>query len=228
MSLCVKFIELIVNRQEIWYELIMKKIRQPRYRQIAYLIAEQIINRQIDVGTKLHARSTLATTYGVSSETARKAISILADLGIVSTQQGSGVTITSRDKAKAFISQMQQSSDLKQLQDDVHTSIENQKQELTHLSNILVKLTERTEQMQRHNPLTPYELEMSEVSPQLGQSIGDMNFWQKTGATLVAIMHEGELVISPGPYSVIELHDIIYFVGSETSVQSVRGFFYDV
>ena len=83
----------------------MKTIREPRYRQIAYAIAEKIANGDYPIGTKLHARSTLSAQFGVSSETARKAISILSDLDIVQAVHGSGVKILSQEKAKNFLNQ---------------------------------------------------------------------------------------------------------------------------
>ncbi|MEG0908654.1 MAG: GntR family transcriptional regulator, partial [Lactococcus sp.] len=61
----------------------MKEVRQPKYQQIAILIAENIVRNELKIGQKIYARSTLATTFGVSPETARKAVSILSDLGIV-------------------------------------------------------------------------------------------------------------------------------------------------
>ena len=54
-----------------------------------------------------------------------------------------------------------------------------------------------------------------------------MNFWQSTGATIVALMHNDELVISPGPYAVIERGDTLYFVGNEVAINHVKNFFYD-
>lgn len=80
----------------------MQTIREPRYRKIAYQMAQKIADNEYTVGSKLHARSTLSAAFGVSSETARKAVSVLADLQIVKPIHGSGVEVLSREKAKAF------------------------------------------------------------------------------------------------------------------------------
>ena len=88
----------------------MKTVREPRYRQIAYAIAEKIADGTYPIGAKLHARSTLSAQFGVSSETARKAISILNDLDIVQPVHGSGVTILSQEKAKNFLNQAEETS----------------------------------------------------------------------------------------------------------------------
>ena len=42
-----------------------KKIVRPRYQQIAVDLAERIVENRYQVGEKIHARSTLASTYNV-------------------------------------------------------------------------------------------------------------------------------------------------------------------
>ncbi|MGG7013310.1 UNVERIFIED_CONTAM: hypothetical protein P3E19_08420 [Pseudomonas aeruginosa] len=54
-----------------------------------------------------------------------------------------------------------------------------------------------------------------------------MNFWQNTSATIIAIKHKEELLVSPGPYAKISLNDTLYFVGhDESTLQRVQNFFY--
>ena len=63
----------------------------PRYQQIALDIATQIVKQQYKVGDRIYARSSLASKYHVSPETARRAICLLADMDIVEAEKGSGV-----------------------------------------------------------------------------------------------------------------------------------------
>lgn len=204
----------------------MPTIREPRYRKIAYQIAQKIADNEYTVGSKLHARSTLSATFGVSSETARKAISLLADLQIVKPIHGSGVEILSRQKAKTFLNQAQETSDIQTTHAEINQLINNQKIELNSLESSLAKLFDQTQRVQQHNPLSPYELTLTHDSPKIGQSIGELSLWHSTGATLVALLHNEELIISPGPYAVIEKGDTLYFVGNETVAQTVQNFIY--
>jgi K+/H+ antiporter YhaU regulatory subunit KhtT len=71
--------------------------------------------------------------------------------------------------------------------------------------------------------LAPHEL-LLQTCDYIGQSISQLNFWQTTGATIVAILHNDELVLSPGPYAILEKNDTIYFVGNETIFQNVKTF----
>ncbi|MCT8389398.1 GntR family transcriptional regulator [Leuconostoc holzapfelii] len=206
----------------------MQTIREPRYRKIAYQIAQKIADNEYPVGSKLHARSTLSVAFGVSSETARKAVSVLADLEIVKPIHGSGVEVLSREKARVFLNQSQATFDIHTTHGQINALIDQQKQDIKSLEHQLSLLFDQTQRVQRHrhSPLTPYELELLEASPKLGLSVGSLNLWQITGATVVAILHEDDLVISPGPYAVIEQGDTLYFVGNETAVQTVYNFFY--
>ena len=74
--------------------------------------------------------------------------------------------------------------------------------------------------------MAPHELLLSEDCDAIGQSIGQLNFWQTTGATIVAILNHDELVLSPGPYAILEKGDTVYFVGNEATFQNVKSFFY--
>ncbi|AEJ30898.1 MULTISPECIES: TrkA C-terminal domain-containing protein [Leuconostoc] len=204
----------------------MQTIREPRYRKIAYQIAKKIADNEYTVGSKLHARSTLSVAFGVSSETARKAVSVLADLQIVKPVHGSGVEVLSREKAKDFLSQAQETSDMQTIHTQINQLITSQKTEIKALENNLALLFEQNQRVQRHSPLGPYELDLNDDSSKFGQSIGSLTLWQNTGATIVALLHNDELVVSPGPYAVIERGDTLYFVGKETTVQAVHKFFY--
>jgi len=203
----------------------MSKIREPRYRKIAFQIAEKIVNNEYLVGSKLSARSTLSVTFGVSYETARKAINILADLDIVKATQGSGVEVLSREKARHFLNQSQETTDIQNIHDQINDLIESQQETLTDTSGLLAQLFDQTQRVQRHNPLTPYEIKLNEHSNNLGESIGNLNIWQNTGATIIAILHQEDLVVSPGPYAVVERGDTLYFVGTETSFHTIKLFF---
>lgn len=205
----------------------MTAIKQPRYRIIALRIAEQISSGQLQVGTKIHARSTLATNFGVSSETARRAISILEDLDIVETRHGSGAIIISREKAQEFVNSESDTQDLQNMQTALTNQIAEQQVGLVKLTQSLNTFIEQTQYYKQHNPFTPYELKLVNDSPIFDQTISELNFWHRTGTTLVGILHENHLTLSPGPYAKIYQNDTLYFVGNELSFQNVYNLFYE-
>ncbi|CAK8053462.1 GntR family transcriptional regulator [Eupransor demetentiae] len=203
----------------------MPKIREPRYHKVAQEIAQDIVDNHFLVGQKLHARSTLAATYGVSAETARKAVSVLADLAIVKPVHGSGVEVLSRGKAQDFLSQASASNNIQATNREIKEILKRQKEDLTSLNQLLGLLADQTQQVRQQSPMAPHEFIPDDDSQKLHQSIGTLNIWQNTGATVVAILHQDELVLSPGPYAVIEPGDTVYFVGPDKSVLAMQQFF---
>lgn len=204
----------------------MRIARQPRYQQIALQIAERIVRNELKVGQKIYARSTLATTFAVSPETARKAINVLSDLGIVDPVHGSGVNIASKQKAQEYLAQYQEVETMQDLRTQIMQSVESQRRELANFSSILDKLVDQTEHFQKINPLTPIEFELEKDSEKFGLSLGEMNLWQNTGATVVAILQNAELIVSPGPYATLNQGDTLYFVCASDTGQIVQNFFY--
>ena len=79
-----------------------KRILLPRYQQVAVEIAERIADQRYQVGEKIHARSTLASNFNVSPETARKAINVLVDLGIMEVRHGSGAYVVTGKSQSLF------------------------------------------------------------------------------------------------------------------------------
>ncbi|UUV98986.1 TrkA C-terminal domain-containing protein [Vagococcus luciliae] len=203
-----------------------KKIILPKYQQVAIEIAERIDSNYYKVGDKVHARSTLANTFSVSPETARKAVNILVDVGIMEAKHGSGVIVASKDKATSFLSQYKDVQNIEEIKQDLLTHIQKQKKELDELTDLANLLVSQTKKINHANPLLPSELLLTKEAKYLNQTIKDLNLWQETSATVVAILHDQQLLISPGPYAKITAGDILYFIGDEFSKQRLSNFFY--
>lgn len=202
------------------------KSRLPRYQQVAVDVAQRISQQEFRVGEKLHARSKLADFYHVSPETARKAVSILVDLDIVTVKHGSGFTVASTDLAREFSEQYQDVHSIESLKVMLAESLLRQQTEMSFFAQALEQLTLQTSHFYMNNPLAPFEVDVTEGCLYLNQTVGEMNLWQKTAATIIAINHRDELVLSPGPYAQITVGDTLYFIGNESAFQRVNQFFY--
>ncbi|BBM14329.1 GntR family transcriptional regulator [Enterococcus mundtii] len=177
------------------------KLVRPRYQQIAVDLAERIVENRYQIGEKIHARSTLASTYNASPETTRKAINVLVDLGIMEVRHGSGAFVASKEKAKDFLLQYQDVQSIQETKAEIMESVKKQQEELNHFSQLLDQLVSQTKRIHKMNPLLPFELALTEEAAHLNQSISELNIWQATGATVIAISHDQELLVSPGPYA---------------------------
>ena len=202
------------------------QVKQPKYAKIAADLAAKIVEKKYIVGEKIYARSSLASQYGVSAETARRAIAVLQDLEIVEATKGSGVVIKSYEKASQFVQQFLEIQSIQQIHVEMLESMKRQKEELIFLQEISERLVNRTERFRSINPFVPYQTEVLEHSPYISKSIGEINFWQNTTATIVGIKRGQELFISPGPYITIEPQDIIYFIGNDECLERVEKFLY--
>ncbi|WP_324825013.1 GntR family transcriptional regulator [Sinanaerobacter sp. ZZT-01] len=202
------------------------KISTPRYQQIAADIAAKIVEGKYVVGDKIYARSALATQYGVSSETARRAICILSDLGIADSTKGSGVIIKSYENAIAFVKQYKDIQNINSLKKELIKSVERQKKETEIFTHCLESLLDKTELFRSINPFIPFQLEILKETPHLNESIREMNFWHHTSATIIAVKRKDDLLLSPGPYATLSEHDTLYFIGDDDCMERVRNFLY--
>nr|WP_232337074.1 TrkA C-terminal domain-containing protein [Lysinibacillus timonensis] len=204
------------------------QVKQPKYVKIAADIASKIVEKKYLIGEKIYARSSLASQYSVSSETARRAIAVLQDLEIVEATKGSGVVIKSSEKAAQFVHQFLDVQSIQQIQLEMLESIKRQKDELLFLQETTERLVSRTESFRYINPFVPFQVEVAGSSPYVSKSIGDINFWQNTMATIVGIRRGNDLILSPGPYATIENNDIIYFIGNDECLERVEKFLYPI
>lgn len=202
------------------------KITTPRYQQIAADIAAKIVNGEYKIGDKLFARSFLATQYAVSSETARRAISVLQDLKIVKATKGSGVLIISYEEAVRFVHQFRDVKGISDLRQDIMDSVERQAKEMEYFNDTLNHLIQQTERFHNINAFAPFKIEIDDKTPYLNQSVSDLNFWHHTTATIIAIRREDVIMLSPGPYAKLEAGDIYYFVGDQDCLGRVTAFLY--
>lgn len=198
----------------------------PKYQQIAIDIASKIVKEEYTVGQKINGSASIAGQYKVSPETARRAFCILSDLDIVTTKKGSGMAIKSRSNAVEFLNQFSNRTTLETLKQSIMQNIERQQREFQALSNDLSDLISATEHFRSANPLMPFSLRITPDCKYKDKSIQELQFWQYTGATLVAIKRDNVLLRSPGPYASILENDVIYFVSQEDSDQRVRDFLY--
>ena len=185
------------------------------YAKIALDIANRIASGEIPEGKRLSGRSLMSSEYGVSPETIRRACSLLEEMHVVEVYQNSGVLVRSRSHAIAYIEKHgdrdQIRTQLSRMRDliDTHAQIERE------LFAITRSLIDSTERFAASNPFYTYECAVPENSPLIGKGLGDLQFWQETGATVIAIRREGSIILSPGPKLPIEPLDVLVLVGNE-------------
>ena len=74
-----------------------------QYLHIARDLAARIAKGEFPEGGKLFGRSMLASEYGVSPETIRRALRLLADMKVVEIKAQSGAIVLSTDNARRYL-----------------------------------------------------------------------------------------------------------------------------
>ncbi len=134
------------------------------------------------------------------------------------------MTILSVEKAREFLRHYNEASSLESLKKELMESIGRQKEELDRFAAAIEELTDRAERYRAANPFVPYKITIDGKCTKIGRSLGEMNFWHHTGATVIAIMQGEELIVSPGPYAALTEGSILYYYGDQTCVERVYSF----
>ena len=192
-------------------------IINPIYQQIAIDIASMIAKDEYVVGSKLFGRSTLAGKYNVSPETIRRAIKLLEDVNIVKVNAGVGITINSKDEAIKFIRKFQVVDSVKSVKNQIISMMDSRNLIEEQINQSIKKLLDYSERFHHTNPFEPFEIKILDNSKLIGKTIAETNFWHNTGATIIGIRRNGQVILSPGPYAIFEINDYIILIGDETS-----------
>lgn len=202
-------------------------IIKPIYQQIAIDLANRIAHGEFAIGDKIHGRSTLASQYNVSPETIRRAVILLEDMNIVEVAQGSGITIKSKDEAFKFISKFKSKDSMNSIKKEIEIVLNEKKKLDDNLAIYIDKLIDYSERFKNSNPFSPMEIEIPKESKLVGKTAAETNFWQNTGATIIGIRREKNLILSPGPYVTFNAGDIYIMIGDESSYERVKKFIDD-
>jgi len=195
----------------------------PQYMRIAASVASRIAMGEFREGQRISGRSVLSSEYGVSPETVRKALRVLADLGVVSVREGSGTVVVSSEKAGQYLETVK----VRQDQIDLRDKLKNLAGEYVDIgkqigSIVTSLLTSVSTPLPSEQNLPNYEVQVPEDSDKVGMSIGDLRFWQCTGATIVAVRRGQSVQISPGPYYKLNAGDVLVYVGAPNCRKTVE------
>jgi K+/H+ antiporter YhaU regulatory subunit KhtT len=195
----------------------------PAYSRIALDIASRIARGELQENTKLYGRSIMSSEYGVSPETIRRSFSLLEEMNVVEVKHNSGVVILSRENSLKFIEKFSDQSSTRQLVYKLKRLVEKQVELNIEIQELTRSILDATARYSNTTPFHNYECEILQDSPVIGHSIGEMNFWQKTHATIIAIRRDNKIILSPGPNIVLQALDILILVGNAETRESVMN-----
>lgn len=204
----------------------MERIEQitiPRYLSIAVDIATRIASGSIQEGEKLKGRSVLSTEYNVSPETIRRSMSLLSDKKVVKINASSGNVVLSKERAIEFIKNFKSDEVLSEMKRKLSNLIKSR----AALDQEIEKTIQQIADMykyKRSDLINPVEIILPENSHVIKKSIGDLQIWHNTGATIIGVIRNNNIIISPGPYFAFECGDKVLIVGDEHVIERFNAF----
>ena len=182
-----------------------------QYLQIALDLATRIAQGELTEGSRIYGRSVLASEYGVSPETIRKALRLLADMKVVDVKPQSGAVVLSED------------ADIHSLRLQLKALLAESAEVNRRMADTVSALVKGQDTFAAAGqPLPNYEVPVPKDSPLIGKSIGELKFWQSTGGTIVAIRRGQTVILSPGPYAELYSGDVIILVGSPSAAEAAH------
>lgn len=196
----------------------------PRYVKIAHDICSKILSGEFKEGDIIKGRSLLASTYNVSPETIRKAITILANEGIVEVKQGVGIFVDSVIKAKQYADKWDAQTTIDEQYNKVTTLIEEANKLNTKLQEALNAMIDNFK-YQTNETINFQKATIPQGCWLNNKTIGEVYFWNYTEATIVAVVSNGNIQTSPGPDYPLKEGDTLILVGKdEVSYDRVLSF----
>lgn len=195
----------------------------PRYLKIAVDIAARIVSGKLAEGEKLKGRSVLSTEYNVSPETIRRSVSLLSDKNVVKVIAGSGIIVLSREHAIEFINNFNSDDILSKMKQNLSQLLKKR----TELDKEIEKMTKQIADMykyRRSDLINPVEIILPDNSHVINKSIGSLQIWHNTGATIVGVVRNNKIIISPGPYFEFEPRDRVLIVGDEHVIERFNAY----
>ncbi|WEK54598.1 MAG: TrkA C-terminal domain-containing protein [Candidatus Cohnella colombiensis] len=183
------------------------------YKSIALDIAERIVSGELPVQSKISGRSLLASQYHVSPETIRKAIGLLKDENIVSVSQGKEIVIVSDQNAYDYITKNNYLKSVYSLKQELQQLLVLKKGIDSKFEVLLTEIIDASDRLKNLKPYHPVEIKVTDHSHVVGKTIANLQFWQNTGATIVALRRGTQVSISPGPHVILRENDVLVVVG---------------
>lgn len=194
------------------------------YKSIALDIAQRIVSGEFPVQSKISGRSLLAGQYHVSPETIRKAIGLLKDENIVSVSQGKEIIVISDTQAYEYINKNNYLKSVYSLKQDLQLLLQEKKEIDRKFETLLTEIINASDRLQNLKPYHPVEIKVTGNSHVIGMTIGNLQFWQNTGATIIALRRGTTVSISPGPHVVLIEDDVLVIVGDEKVHEKTEQF----
>lgn len=200
------------------------KTKTPNYIKIAIDIAHRVLNNEFTEGEKITGRTTLVSIYKVSPETIRRSIALLKEMNVVEVNDKSGLIIQGKEHAKNFLDKFKTQSDFASINNDTYELLLERKKIDDQIEQNINSIIQFATQLRNVGTIIPFESVVEKNSIAVNKSIGELDFWHNTKATIIGVKRDSSTILSPGPYFTILENDIIVYVGEDEVLENVNNY----
>ena len=134
--------------------------------------------------------------------------------------------VLSREKAISFLNRNKSIDSIRSYKTEIDKLLNNRKEIENQLLKSIQGIIDYSSRFNEVNNIIPLEFVVPENCLYIGKTVGEIMFWQNTGATLIAVKRNDELLLSPGPYISLNPNDVLIVVGNDNIRNSVPQFLY--
>lgn len=150
-------------------------------------------------------------------------MAILSDKNVVETIAGSGVVVISKENAIQFLKNFKDDESIAEMRTKLSQFFERRHAMDEEISSLTVQIIDMYK-YKRSDLITPVEIQIPPDSHVIGQSLGKLQVWHNTGATVIGIIQEKNIIISPGPYYEFSENEKVLIVGDENVIQRFNAY----
>ena len=112
---------------------------------------------------------------------------LLEDMDIVEVRHNSGAVIRSVEHAQRYVSRFGEHNDIRTQQKELQQLLAQQADLGRRIADVAGSIVRINEKFSKTTPFPNYEVSVPDRCPLIGKTLGELKFWQQTGATVIAI-----------------------------------------
>lgn len=202
----------------------MKKNTVPVFEQIAYELACKIKNDQLTINQKIRGRSIIASEFSVSSETVRKALSLLEKKGVVSVKEQSGAYVKSKTEAIKYVAMHHQSVETEKRFDEIEDLLKDSIELHKRLQGQFKQIKKNNDVHKSVLPINTFSITIKPYDAFLEEDFSIKEFENIVGGNIFGIVRKDIIISGIKSDYTFKSGDEVFISGGESVKQKTLSF----
>lgn len=202
----------------------MKKNTVPVFEQIAYELACKIKNDELEINQKIRGRSIIASEFSVSSETVRKALSLLEKKGVITVKEQSGFFVKSKVEAVKYVATHHQNFETEKQFDAIEQLIKESYELHKDLQSQFKQIRKNNTLHKTVLPINTFSVKLKAYDTFLRDDFSIVEFERVVGGNVFGVVRQDEIISGIKPDFSFQLEDEVFISGNEMVKQKTLSF----